>query len=472
MRRTQSFLRIAAMAAAIVCMGTAAHAVTIFTDSFASSTLGASWTKGGTATWRVQTSTTYRNGASGYGVAFDSSASSTYATSRLDLHQNLAGYSTLSLSFKMRNVGDEIQSQDGVYISADGVTFYKCSWTYPAIGSTFNTQTVDISATASTNHIVLGPDAVIRFQQYDNSPLSSDGIAIDDVTLTGVIATPVASVKPGMGAIPYTSGGYSGSTFRVWAPNASAVSVAGDFNAFQTNRHPLASEGGSGNWSVDVPDALINDQYKYYITYSGTGYWRQDPRAQDMTNDSGNSIIADLAYTWANSFTMPAWNEMVMYEAHIGTFYRSSGGTPGTFNDATTKLQYLKDRGINAIELLPIMEFPGMTSWGYNPHSQFAPESDYGTPKQMKQFVDAAHAKGIAVILDVVYNHMGSSPNETAIPIWNFDGPSFGNGGIYFFADSRKQTPWGWSRPDYGRNEVRAFLHDSALYWLNEYHTD
>lgn len=472
MRRKSSCLRIAAMAAAMVCMGTAAHAVTIFTDSFTSSALGSAWTKSGTGNWRVQTSTGYRVGTSGYGVTFDDSVSGGYSYSRLDLKQNLAGYSSLSLTFQMRNVGDEAHSQDGVYISADGTTFYKCSWSFPAKSSSFSLQTVNISATATANNIVLGPDAVIRFQQYDDTKLSSDGIAIDNVTLTGVIATPVASVKPGMGSIPYTSGGISGTTFRVWAPNASAVKVVGDFNGWVTDRHPLASEGSSGNWSVDVPGALINDQYKYYITYSGTNYWRQDPRAQDMTNDSGNSIIADLSYSWANSFSMPAWNEMIIYETHIGTFYRSSSGTPGTFNDASTKLQYLKDRGINAIKIMPIMEFPGMTSWGYNPHSQFAPESDYGTPKQLKQLIDAAHGKGIAVILDVVYNHMGSSPNESAIPLWNFDGPSLGNGGIYFFTDWRKQTPWGWSRPDYGRGEVRTFLRDSALYWLNEYHAD
>ncbi|MBI5154040.1 alpha amylase C-terminal domain-containing protein [Candidatus Poribacteria bacterium] len=273
-----------------------------------------------------------------------------------------------------------------------------------------------------------------------------------------------------MGAIPITSG----SAFRVWAPNASAVAVAGDFNAWSATANPLVNDGGGlGNWSATINDAVIGDQYKYVITHPTYGVvWRQDPRALDMTNSAGNSVIADLSYTWVNGFTMPAWNQMVIYEMHVGTFNDAVGGPVGTFDSVTAKMSHLSGLGVNAIKIMPIMEFPGDQSWGYNPHSQYAPESAYGTPRDLKELVDAAHGAGIAVILDVVYNHMGTSPTESDIPVWNFDAESYGNGGIYFFSDWRKQTPWGWSRPDYGRGEVRTYLRDSALYWLNEYRCD
>ncbi len=435
MRRESFIKKTVGLVAMLGLISSTALADTIFTDSFATSTLGSAWTTNGTGNWRVRLLTTYRVGSTGYGAAMDDSVAGGYSTTRLNLKLNLAGYSGVTLNFKMRNVGDESHTQDGVYISADGVNFYKVAWSFPAIGSTWSTHSLNLSSAAATAGITLGVDSVIRFQEYDDYSLSSDGIAIDDVTVTGTIAAPAVSSRPGIGAIPYTSGSTSGTTFRVWAPNGSAVSVAGEFNGWLANRHPLASEGGSGNWSVDVPGALISDEYKYVITYSGTQYWRQDPRAEDMTNDAGNSIVADKSHTWANSFTMPGWNELVIYESHVGTYYRSNSGTPGTFADMQSKLQHLQDLGINAIQLMPIMEFPGMTSWGYNPHSQFAPESDYGTPKQLKQLVDAAHGRGMAVIMDVVYNHMGPARTKPPFPSGTSTDPNFGNGGIYFYTD-------------------------------------
>jgi 1,4-alpha-glucan branching enzyme len=125
--------------------------------------------------------------------------------------------------------------------------------------------------------------------------------------------------------------------------------------------------------------------------------------------------------------------------------------------------------GINAIELMPPMEFPGGYSWGYNPSHPFALESDYGGSQGFKALVKAAHAHGIAVIVDVVYNHFG--PGD--LDLWQFDGWSEnGLGGIYFYNDWRAKTPWGDSRPDYGRGEVRQYLRDNALMWLDEYRVD
>ena len=118
---------------------------------------------------------------------------------------------------------------------------------------------------------------------------------------------------------------------------------------------------------------------------------------------------------------------------------------------------------------MPAMEFAGDVSWGYNPAHIFAVESAYGGPEGFKAFIEAAHRSGIAVILDVVYNHFGPSD----LDLWQFDGWSENDkGGIYFYNDWRSDTPWGDTRPDYGRSEVRQFIRDNALYWLEEYHLD
>jgi 1,4-alpha-glucan branching enzyme len=276
-------------------------------------------------------------------------------------------------------------------------------------------------------------------------------------------ASMVPSSRPGMGATIYATG----TTFRVWAPNATAVAVAGDFNSWSGTANPLAAESGSDNWSVDVDGALISDEYKFVFTYGGVDYWRNDARALDVTNSVGNSVIADLDYTFG-SFSTPSWDDLVIYEMHIGTYNDSPGGNPGTWASAISKLDHLEDMGINMVELLPVAEFAGDFSWGYNPAHLFAPDSIYGTPLDMKDFIDEAHDRGIAVILDVVYNHWGPSDLAT----WCYDGPCFGNGGIYFYTDWRRVTPWGDTRPDYGRGEVRTFIRDNALFWLNEYNLD
>ncbi|MEM8559821.1 MAG: alpha-amylase family glycosyl hydrolase, partial [Bacteroidota bacterium] len=125
--------------------------------------------------------------------------------------------------------------------------------------------------------------------------------------------------------------------------------------------------------------------------------------------------------------------------------------------------------GVNAIEVMPLAEFAGDFSWGYNPAAPFAVESSYGGPDGFKAFVKAAHRHGLAVILDVVYNHFGPSD----LGLWQFDGWSEnGQGGIYFYNDDRAHTPWGHTRPDYRRPEVRQYILDNARMWLEEYHVD
>ncbi len=268
-----------------------------------------------------------------------------------------------------------------------------------------------------------------------------------------------------MGAIPYPGG----VTFRVWAPFADGVSVAGDFNSWSAGENPLAPET-AGYWSVDVDGASAGQQYKFVIHTGSTAIWRVDPYAKHVTNSVGNGIISDSAFDWGNqAFQAPGWNEMVVYELHTGTFNDSPGGSPGMYDSVCQKLPYLRDLGINAIEIMPTGEFPGGLSWGYNPSCIFAVESDYGGPEALKQLVKAAHEQGIAVILDVVYNHLGPSD----LDLWRFDGWSEGRyGGIYFYNDDRASTPWGETRPDYGRAEVRQFLRDNLMSWAEEFQMD
>ena len=272
------------------------------------------------------------------------------------------------------------------------------------------------------------------------------------------------SKRPGMGAEPFKGG----TRFRVWAPNARSLAVTGDFNGW--GRTELASEG-AGNYSGDVPGAKAGDRFKYIIvTQEGEEIYQNDPRSARVENSSGNSLIHDpKAYAWrTKNFTTPAFNKQVIYEMHVGTFNDTKGGRPGTWRSAMAKLDHLSSLGVNMLQIMPPTEFPGDFSWGYNPAYIFAPESSYGTPEDMKAFVDAAHARGIGVIMDVVHNHYGPSD----LPNWCFDGPCYGHGGIYYYTDERADTPWGDTRPDYGRKEVRDFIKDSAMMWLNEYRLD
>ncbi len=258
-------------------------------------------------------------------------------------------------------------------------------------------------------------------------------------------------------------------TFRVWAPNAEKVFVAGSFNNWSESEIPLELEE-NGYWSVETDMASPGDEYKYFIEHEGSLLPRNDPYAFEVTNSNGNSVIRTLDFDWDDDdFKMPSWNQLVIYELHVGTFNRSSPEAVGTFDDVIEKLDYLKNLGINCIELLPVAEFAGGISWGYNPAHPFAIEQDYGGPEAFAKLVNLAHKKGIAVIMDVVYNHFGPSD----VDLWQFDGWSENDkGGIYFYNDHRSDTPWGDTRPDYGREEVRQYLRDNALMWIEKYHCD
>nr|MDP9121276.1 alpha-amylase family glycosyl hydrolase [Acidobacteriota bacterium] len=277
------------------------------------------------------------------------------------------------------------------------------------------------------------------------------------------------SHRAGMGANAYDGG----VTFRVWAPFAARVAVAGSWNGWSTDADPLASEGG-GYWSADVAGAKVADQYKFFLVNREHGgeLWKNDPYARSLTSSVGNSVVAETDFEWsAIPYQTPPWDEWVIYELHVGSFLfdPAAPGRSGTFRTVIEKLDYLRDLGINVIEIMAAGEFPWDHSWGYNQSYMFAIEHLYGGPNGFRALVDQAHCRGIAVVFDVVYNHIG--PND--LDLWQFDGWSEdGHGGIYFYNDWRRQTPWGDTRPDYGRPEVREYLRDNALRWIEQRQVD
>ncbi len=276
----------------------------------------------------------------------------------------------------------------------------------------------------------------------------------------------MSTPAPGMGAVPTPHG----TSFRVWAPHAEAVWVKGDFNGWADHSHPLTLEG-DGHWAVHVDAARVGQGYKFRLAHGGQEFDRINPRARQVSNSVGHGVIHDPAgFDWGgDDFAMPSHNELVIYELHIGSFLAREDGAPGTFDDVVSRLGHLKRLGVNALQIMPVAEFAGDFSWGYNPAHVFAVESAYGGPGGLRNFVRAVHAAGMAVILDVVYNHFGPSD----LDLWRFDGwHENERGGIYFYNDERAATPWGETRPDYGRREVRQFIRDNALMWLEEYRID
>ena len=239
-------------------------------------------------------------------------------------------------------------------------------------------------------------------------------------------------------------------TFRVWAPNAErSVEVIID-----DARHPMERAAG-GWWTATIAGAGPGTRYRFSID-GGPG--RPDPRSASQPEgiDGPSEVVDHATFAWTDT----GWRGVplasaIVYELHVGTF------TPaGTFDAAIERLPYLVELGVDAIELLPVAEFSGRWGWGYDGVDLYAPHHAYGGPDAMKRFVDAAHAAGIAVVLDVVYNHLGPAGNYLA---------EFGP----YFTD-RYTTPWGMAVnvDGPGCDEPRTFFIDNALMWLRDYHVD
>jgi 1,4-alpha-glucan branching enzyme len=282
-----------------------------------------------------------------------------------------------------------------------------------------------------------------------------------------------------LGSHVETRNGVSGTSFRVWAPNAERVSVIGDFNGWTRHAHPMqARHDSSGVWELFVPGMHEGMVYKYHIAsrYHGFQVDKGDPFAVHWEcPPKTGSVVWSLDYTWddagwmthrhkANALDAP----MSIYEVHIGSWRRvpEEGNRSLTYRELAPQLAaYAREMGYTHVELLPVMEHPFYGSWGYQTTGYFAPSSRYGTPQDFMFLVDVLHQHGIGVILDWVPSHFPGDEHGLAY----FDGTH-----LFEHADSREGYHPDWKSYifNYGRNEVRAFLISSALYWLEQYHVD
>ncbi|HVC35850.1 MAG TPA: alpha-amylase family glycosyl hydrolase [Candidatus Dormibacteraeota bacterium] len=272
------------------------------------------------------------------------------------------------------------------------------------------------------------------------------------------------TIKKNVGVILHRDG----VTFRVWAPFANSVAVSGSFNNW--TQSPLTSEN-DGYWSTDISNAQAGQEYKFVIGSGDKLLYKNDPRSLQVTTSAGNSIIVDPQFDWGeDNFKIPPKSAQIFYELHVGTFNRLDPSTSGNFETAAQKLDYLAELGITMIELMPIGTMAMDRGWGYATDYIYAVESLYGGRHQFLEFVKAAHKRGIGIVLDVVFNHFGP---DGGLDLWQFDGWSQdGKGGIYFYNDWRSQTPWGETRPDYGRPEVAQYILDNVRMWMYHCHLD
>lgn len=274
-----------------------------------------------------------------------------------------------------------------------------------------------------------------------------------------------------LGCTPLSDGG---AAFKVWGESATSCFVAGEFNGWSSSANPMSKNGDFFTARVDNVD--IGDMYKY--VFNGN-HWKPDARARRLNpTDNYNSYVVDpLSYQWESSadFHEPDHEEMIIYQLHVGTFAgrndgNSFGSGPATYRSIVdTHLDHLVDLGINVVQLMPITEFPTDWSGGYNPISQFALEWKSGNVDDFKYMVDKFHQAGIAVTLDVVWNHFSGSDNF----LWMYTNSS-ASGQVYFDGDGlfgQWETPWG-AQADFDNVDVRDYFADSARYWTEEMRLD
>ena len=279
-----------------------------------------------------------------------------------------------------------------------------------------------------------------------------------------------------MGGRLMTHEGARGAAFSVWAPNAKAVSVIGDFNNWDARRSPMRRLGESGIWELFLPAAAEGDKYKFHVTQC-------DGRVVDKTDPYGvyaevrpnnASVLYPLKrYKWKDRRWMTARRKydfrdapMNIYEVHLGSWKRAEGNRFLSYTELAEQLiPYVKEMGYTHIEMLPVEEHPFDGSWGYQVTGYYAPTSRYGSPDEFKQFVDACHQNGISVILDWVPAHFPKDDFALA----RFDGTA-----LYEHQDPRlgEHIQWGTYIFNYGRKEVANFLLANALYWMDIFHID
>ncbi|BCA52932.1 1,4-alpha-glucan branching enzyme [Nitrospira sp. KM1] len=296
----------------------------------------------------------------------------------------------------------------------------------------------------------------------------------------------------------------NGATFRVWAPHARAVYVVGDFNNGVRSDAGLLNRDEHGHWRGFIPGVRDRQAYMYYIVGQGSEGLKRDPFARELeTPFPARCIVRATNFPWHDAGYVPRpFHEWVIYQLHVGTFFTPNlPQRGGTFLDVARKIPYLAGLGITALQLLPIQEFQTAFSLGYNGTDYFSPEMDFGVldadlpaylsainglldangrrryeagdlrgeMNQLKALVDLAHVYGLAVMLDVVYNHAGGGFDEGSLYFLDRQDPSGGRQNSLYFMDRGHA---GGLVFDYAKPEVRDFLIQNAKFFLDEYRVD
>jgi len=289
-----------------------------------------------------------------------------------------------------------------------------------------------------------------------------------------------------LGAHIVELGGVAGVAFAVWAPTAQRVSVVGDFNVWDGRRHPMRARGGSGIWELFIPGLVEGDIYKYEIKARDSDrilvkadpfafFSEVRPKTASIVHDIDRPDWIGARYEWHDQEWMSERPRrqalsapISVYEVHLGSWRRvaEEANRPLTYRESAEQLaDYAGRMGYTHVELLPVMEHPLDESWGYQVTGYFAPTSRFGPPEDFMHFVDCLHQKGIGVLVDWVPAHFPTDAHGLA----EFDGTH-----LYDHADPRRgeHKDWGTRIFNYSRTEVRSFLWNSALFWLEKYHVD
>jgi 1,4-alpha-glucan branching enzyme len=295
-----------------------------------------------------------------------------------------------------------------------------------------------------------------------------------------------------------------GATFRVWAPHARSVHVIGEFNDRQRNDASLLTRDEHGHWRGFIPGVRDRHRYLFYVVGDGSEGPKRDPFARELqTPFPSDCIVRRRDFPWHDGgFSTPPFEQLIIYQLHVGTFFTPNvPAKGGTFLDVARKVPYLAALGVTAIQLLPIQEFQTAFSLGYNGTDYFSPEMDFavedgrlapyaaamnalldakGLPRyriddlrgevnQLKALIDLCHLHGLAVILDVVYNHAGGDFGDESLYFFDRQPTSGGQRNSLYFTDRGHA---GGLVFDFAKPEVRDFLIQNAKFFLDEYHVD
>ena len=296
-----------------------------------------------------------------------------------------------------------------------------------------------------------------------------------------------------------------GATFRVWAPNALRVYVLGDFNGRVQDDSSLMTRDGRGHWRAFIPGAKDRDRYIFHVDGLGSSGPKRDPYARELeTPFPSDCILRKTDFPWHDTgFVTPRFEDIVLYQLHVGTFYTPNlPKKAGTFLDVARKIPHLSELGVTALQLLPIQEFQTEFSLGYNGTDYYSPEMDFavadadlgpylahanallaakglapykaadlrGEMNQLKALIDLCHAYGLAVILDVVYNHAGGDFGDESLFFFDRQDPAGGKAKNSLYFNGREHA--GGEVFDFAKDEVREFLIQNARFFLDEYRVD